>query len=87
MGIERYVRIESEGGTRRMRVVDPATGAAIPGVCNVTLRIRDDSGELLPVPKATIELYCRADVVAALEVLLKGWPGENAVDGLGWSLP
>ena len=87
MGIERYVRIESESGTRQMRVVDPATGAAIPGVCKVTIHTRDSNGDWLLIPKATVELYCRADVVAALEVLPKEWPGENAVDGLEWSLP
>lgn len=87
MGIERYVRIESESGTPQMRVVDPATGADIPGVCDVTIRIRDEHGDLLPIPIATVELYCRTDVVAALNVLPREWPGKNAVNGLRWSLP
>lgn len=82
MGIERYVRVESESTTRKMRVVDPATGAAIPGVCNMTIHIRDHDGKLLPVPKAVIELYCRVDVVAALEALPKEWPGKGAADGM-----
>ena len=77
MGIERFVRIESEGGTRKLRVVDPATGAAIPGVCNVTLRTQSDDGELLLFPEATIELYARVDVIAALKVLPKEWPLDD----------
>jgi hypothetical protein len=79
MGLDRFVKIESDESTGRLRVIDPRTGNTIPGVYSVTVRTHDNSGKLLALPMATIELYARIDVVAALAVLPKKWPAENGV--------
>lgn len=80
--MDKYVRIVSDSITRRMKVINPATGEALPGVCEVTIKTKDDAGNFLPVPIAEVKMYARVDVVAALEVVPVEWPGKDKADVL-----
>lgn len=79
---EGFVRIVSDGITRKMKVINPATGEELEGVCGITIETLDANGKFLPFPVATIKLYARAEVLASLKTLPQEWPIEDAKNGV-----
>lgn len=70
---DRFVRVICDGNPRHVKVINPVTGEKIPGVCNVKFELRPENEPT----RVTLELYARVDVVGALDVLPKEWPGDD----------
>ena len=73
LGQKKYVQIVSDVEKRSVKVLNPETGEPIPGVISVKWECGGPDGKNV-LNLATIQLYAKVDVKAALDVLPEAWP-------------